>query len=66
MEKIHFWIEITLCISSTIFLVRYLAFKRKVFNLREDMKKHHLANGCNDELWDMFIKRTRPMFKFWS
>ncbi|KIF53111.1 hypothetical protein H735_09215 [Vibrio owensii CAIM 1854 = LMG 25443] len=66
MNNIHYWIEIALCITSGIFLIRYLAFKRKVFKLREDMKQHHQEHGCNEELWKMFIKRTNPLFKFWS
>ena len=66
MNNIHLWIEIMLCITSGAFFVRYLVFKRKLFKLREDMKRHHLEHGCNEELWNMFIKRTRPMFKFWS
>ena len=47
-------------------LVKHILFKRKLFKLKEDMKRHHLENGFDNELWVMFTERTRKMLGFYK
>lgn len=48
-----------------ITLLRYILFKRELLKLKEDMKQHTLEHGIDDQLWVMFVERTRNMFSFW-
>lgn len=52
------------CVSVFI-LMRHILFKRELFKLREDMKRHTLQHGVDNDLWLMFVERTRGMFSFW-
>jgi len=46
-------------------LVRHVMFKRDFYRLKEDMKAHTLTNGIDNELWAMFVERSRKMLSFW-
>lgn len=45
--------------------IRHILFKRELFKLKEDMKQHTLKHGVDNQLWLMFVERTRGMFSFW-
>lgn len=47
-----------------IVLIKHIMFKRELMELKEDMKRHQLVNGFDDELWYMFVERTRKMLRF--
>lgn len=46
-------------------LLRHILFKRELMKLKEDMKRHTLDHGVDNQLWVMFVDRTRNMFSFW-
>jgi hypothetical protein len=46
-------------------LIRHVLFKREFYKLKEDMKKHTLEHGVNEELWILFVTRSRKMLRFW-
>ena len=47
-----------------IVLYKHITFKRELMDLKADMKAHTLEHGIDDQLWDMFVKRTRIMLSF--
>lgn len=49
-----------------ITLLRHILLKRELFKLKADMKRHTLEHGIDDQLWIMFVERTRKIFSFWG
>lgn len=53
-------------VAFAITLLRHILFKRELIKLKTDMKQHTLKHGIDEQLWFMFVERTRKMCSFWS
>lgn len=52
-------------VAFAVTLLRHILLKRDLLKLKADMKRHTLEHGIDDQLWVMFVERTRKMFSFW-
>lgn len=48
-----------------ITLLRHILLKREIIKLKSDMKQHTLQHGIDNQLWIMFVERTRNLCSFW-
>jgi len=47
-------------------LIRYILFKRKLYQLKQDLIQHKQKYGIDEELWERFNTRTNKMLRFWQ
>ncbi|PSU31671.1 hypothetical protein C9I99_21015 [Photobacterium lutimaris] len=64
-ESILLYVSCFSTLGMALTLTRYILFKRELYKLKQQMKKHHLKHGFDDQLWDLFVTRTRKMLSFW-
>lgn len=52
--------------AACYFLFKYIKLQRDLYLLKQQMKNHTLEHGIDNQLWIIFVERTRKLLKLWK